>query len=271
MIAVRWRKRKTCLSHALLRLLALFFLLVGLGGCGGGAAVKDAASSRPADQPDLSLLGHTIQVGAFSRVENAVRLMKLLDSKGLDAYYYRHESGLYKVRFGNFPSSEAANRRARELQEAGVIAEFYIVDPSDFVVADRRHYRDGVLRAQLVKTARQFLGVPYKWGGSSADDGFDCSGLTMTVYKMNGLDMPRCSLAQFSRGQPVTGRRLKPGDLVFFATNGGRKATHVGIYIGDDSFIHAPEEGKNIQTASLTSSYFRSTYIGGRSYLPDES
>ena len=102
---------------------------------------------------------------------------------------------------------------------------------------------DAYLREELVRSARSFLGVPYLWGGASLDTGFDCSGLTMTVYQLCGLDLPRTSREQYLAGNPVELSTLEKGDLVFFAP-GGDKISHVGIYAGNGQFIHAPEKGK---------------------------
>jgi cell wall-associated NlpC family hydrolase len=245
-------------------------LLVLSAGCGGFS--RSFQIEAQADIPrepasDLALVGYTIQVGAFKNLDNAVRLMHKLDGLGLDAYYYRHSSGLFKVRFGDFGSKKAARMRALRLRNAKLIESYYIVDPADYAIAAMRHYNGMALRGDLVSTARKFIGIPYRWGGESAKTGFDCSGLTMTVYKMNGLNLPRNSRAQFQAGRSVAMDDLRPGDLVFFATNGGRRVTHVGIYAGDGRFIHAPRKGKTIRTASLANSYFRKYYVGARTYL----
>ena len=115
-------------------------------------------------------------------------------------------------------------------------------------------------------TAERFIGVPYRWGGESTVDGFDCSGLTMVVYQLNGLDLPRTSAEQWRAGRPVDRDEMNRGDLVFFATRGGR-VSHVGIYLGGDTFLHAPSRGNPIQTASLSSDYYRARYVGARAYF----
>lgn len=89
----------------------------------------------------------------------------------------------------------------------------------------------------------------------------------MMVYQLIGLDMPRVSRDQFRIGRTVSRAQLRPGDLVFFATDSSGQASHVGIYLGNDQFIHAPSRGKTVTLSSLSSSYFRKRYIGGRSYL----
>lgn len=123
------------------------------------------------------------------------------------------------------------------------------------------------LRRDLVETATRFIGVPYTRGGNSAEEGFDCSGLTMAVYHLNGLELPRESARQFKVGRYVERQGLQKGDLVFFAIDGGPKVSHVGLYIGNGKFIHAPRPGKTVRIARLDSVYFKKRYVGGRSYF----
>ncbi|MHB1015582.1 MAG: C40 family peptidase [Desulfurivibrionaceae bacterium] len=246
---------------------AMILMVLGLiPGC-GALRQGDSGLPRPASEKELAMLGHTIQVGAFAKLDNAVRLMRKLDALGLDAYYYRQASGLYKVRFGNYPSRKEAQARAAELRKAGVIDAFYVIAPGEFAATRFRHYQDGTLRKMLVSTAEGFLGIPYEWGGESAGTGFDCSGLAMTIYKLNGLDLPRNSMAQFQAGTPVRREDLAPGDLVFFATNGDSEVSHVGIYTGNGRFIHASKKGDAIRQSSLRNGYFDGCYVGARTYL----
>lgn len=244
----------------------LLVLMVSIPGC-GGLRQGDVVLPKVASEKKLALLGHTIQVGAFAKLDNAVRLMQKLDALGLDAYYYRHANGLYKVRFGDYPSRKEAMARAVQLRKAGVIEAFYLVAPGEFAVARYRQYQDGSLRKMLVSTAEGFIGIPYEWGGESVETGFDCSGLAMTIYKLNGLNLPRNSMAQFQAGSPVRREDLAPGDLVFFATNGNSEVSHVGIYTGNGKFIHAPKKGDTIRQSSLRNGYFDGCYVGARTYL----
>ena len=89
----------------------------------------------------------------------------------------------------------------------------------------------------------------------------------MTVYRLNGLELPRSARAQFGAGTPVSRSAARQGDLVFFATGRGGRVSHVGIYTGGGEFIHAPGRGKTIRTASLDSAYFRARYKGARRYF----
>lgn len=219
--------------------------------------------------PTVKRMGYSIQVGAFARVDNAVKLSKKLEGQGLNAFYFTHKSGLYKVRFGNYTSQAKASIEAQRLHDQGIIAEFYVVKPSDYPIA-----REGMiglegygLRNGIVSTAQTFIGLPYQWGSCTIGGPVDCSGLVMAVYQLNGLNVPRTSEEQYQCGIPVDKGDLKEGDLVFFSTNGDGRVSHVGIYIGDGRFIHAPGTGKTICTDSLSRTYFSERYIGGCTYL----
>lgn len=239
-------------------------------GCGGPALRPGPGpAAAPAKAPEkgaLPRLGYTIQAGAFANVENAARLTRSLQDRGIPATYFVARKGLYKVRFGNFPTREAARTRAEELRTAGTIEEFYVVAPEEYAVARREALGEAYLREEILRSARSFLGIPYLWGGTSVETGFDCSGLTMTVYQLNGLDLPRTSRDQFAAGAPVDRADLAKGDLIFFAPQ-GNKVSHVGIYAGDGQFIHAPGKGKRIRTDSLAKGFYSRSFIGARSYL----
>jgi cell wall-associated NlpC family hydrolase len=218
-------------------------------------------------KPPLELMKYTIQAGAFRKVENAVRLTEVLKDRGLDATYFLASDKFFKVRFGNFTTKEMARQKAESLKDAKVIKEFYIVQPEDYSVSRQKKYGTDYLREALVKSAKDFLGVPYLWGGQSVDDGFDCSGLTMTVYQLNGMNLPRHSMRQFDAGTSISKNDLQKGDLVFFAKKGTSRVSHVGIYIGDDKFIHASSQGKKIRIDCLSTDYFSKQFVGAKTYL----
>jgi peptidoglycan DL-endopeptidase CwlO len=109
----------------------------------------------------------------------------------------------------------------------------------------------------VVGIAMRYLGVPYVWGGSSPS-GFDCSGLVAYVYAQVGVSLPHYTGAQWNVGVPVSRSDLQPGDLVFFDGLG-----HVGIYIGGNSFIHAPHTGDVVRISSI-SGWYADTYVGAR-------
>jgi len=119
---------------------------------------------------------------------------------------------------------------------------------------------------RIVRTAKRYLGVRYKSGGTTPR-GFDCSGYVKYVYKKNGLSLPRTATQQFKAGKRVTLRRAKPGDLVFFHTSKRKTFSHVGIYLGNLKFIHAPRTGKKISFANINNRYWRKRYLGAVSYF----
>jgi hypothetical protein len=241
-------------------------LALTVWGC-GGRSTASWDDLEPAPQKQLPAMRHTIQVGAFSNMNNAVRFTGKLQTKGINAYHFRHESGLYKVRFGNYATQKDARNRADNLNALGMIEDYYIVGPKDFAALSWPTGDNEHLRNEIVRTAQQYIGVPYRWGGESPRTGFDCSGLTMVVYRLNGLDLPRSSGQQWQAGTPIRRGQLAKGDLVFFATSGGRRVSHVGIYAGNSKFLHAPGRGRNIRISSLSSTYYKSRYLGARSYL----
>lgn len=117
----------------------------------------------------------------------------------------------------------------------------------------------------VVSLARRFLGVPYRWGGTGPG-GFDCSGFLYAVFRRLGIELPRTSFEMFRFGRPVPRARLQPGDLVFFTTY-APGASHAGIYLGADQFIHASSAGGGVRIDPLTKPYYRSRYLGARRYF----
>ena len=111
-----------------------------------------------------------------------------------------------------------------------------------------------------VGIAERYLGTPYVWGGASPS-GFDCSGLVMYVYAQLGISLPHYTGSQWSVTQPISQSSAGPGDLVFFAGLG-----HVGIYIGNNEFIHAPHTGASVEIDSLTG-WYSSEYYGATRIL----
>lgn len=112
----------------------------------------------------------------------------------------------------------------------------------------------------VVEYAKKQLGKPYIWG-AEGPSGFDCSGLTKYVYKNFGFNLPHYTGSQIRMGFPISKEKLSPGDLIFFNTDG--PVSHVGIYIGNDKFIHAASSGK-VTMSDLYSSYYKSRFAGAR-------
>lgn len=119
----------------------------------------------------------------------------------------------------------------------------------------------------LLSRAMTLLGTPYRWGGSNPDSGFDCSGLVSYVFRTAlGIELPRVSrdMATLTNGQAIGDRAaLTAGDLVFFGRKGGR-IDHVGIYVGDGRFLHAPSTGKDVRVDSLVTGYWSNRFLSAR-------
>ena len=116
----------------------------------------------------------------------------------------------------------------------------------------------------LIRSAMGLLGVAYRWGGTSVRTGFDCSGFMQHIFrKAFAVNLPRTSAEQARVGTYVARSDLQPGDMVFFRTAGSR-ISHVGMYIGNDRFIHAPRTGKRIEITSLSNRYWSARYATAR-------
>src|SRR5882724_6484996 len=114
----------------------------------------------------------------------------------------------------------------------------------------------------VVALAKQHVGAPYRWGGSSPS-GFDCSGLVRYVYAQVGVDLPHNAAKQYELGAPVAREDLQPGDIVFFD-----RLRHNGIYIGDGRFIHARQTGKRVAVAGLDEAWYAERWVGARRIEP---
>ena len=147
-----------------------------------------------------------------------------------------------------------------------------VADPVAVVPVDATSERAGFLRkvhdraSSMVVSAMNFVGVRYQRGGVSAETGFDCSGFTRHVFEMSlGLVLPRRADEQAAAPGLVAVKRedLRPGDLVFFNTL-KRTFSHVGIYIGDNRFIHSPRPGESVRTENMGFAYWASRFTGAR-------
>ncbi|WP_079202336.1 C40 family peptidase [Pseudomonas sp. CC6-YY-74] len=125
---------------------------------------------------------------------------------------------------------------------------------------------------EVLFRALGLVGTPYRYGGNTPAGGFDCSGLIGYVYRdAAGVSLPRSTRELISMRAPAVGRNaLKSGDLVFFATSGGRQVSHAGIYVGDGRFVHAPSSGGTVRLDSLSNSYWQRTYLDAKRVFSPE-
>jgi cell wall-associated NlpC family hydrolase len=122
--------------------------------------------------------------------------------------------------------------------------------------------RTSKIAQQLTRSALRFIGVPYVFGGTSTS-GFDCSGYVQHVFASLGVSLPRTADAQYYAGSKINGQ-MKAGDLVFFQTY-APGPSHVGIYLGNNNFVHASSHG--VMVSSLSDSYWAARYIGAKRLL----
>jgi len=162
------------------------------------------------------------------------------------------------------PLSAALRHPVRALTLALVTCAAVFASP-DVAIADSPapNGPPGAAR-ELVSRALGLLGVPYKWGGNNPESGLDCSGLVRHVFAdAAGLVLPRRSIEMSRAGAPIGQAELQPGDLVFFNTL-RRTFSHVGIYIGEGRFVHAPSSGGKVRVERISGSYWASRFNGGR-------
>ena len=114
---------------------------------------------------------------------------------------------------------------------------------------------DGDLRSSIALLALSMLGVPYRYGGSNPSEGFDCSGLVHYAYTRHGQIVPRTSRAQFDEADKIPIEQAAAGDLLFFQDQAN--FSHVGIYLGDGRFVHAPSSGHTVSIAKMDEPFYR--------------
>lgn len=259
--------------------LVVLALLIATPGC--AAQRKETAG--------ISRVGYTIQVGAFAEVKNAERLTTKLQAKGIEAFYFKKDNGVYAVRFGDHQSRDAARRAAQKLVAEKLIGSYFIAAPNEPGIQrskgpeirtarpekpapappPRRLEEQkprGDMGAIAARTAERFVGIPYRWGGDTVVDGMDCSGFVRAVYNLCGVNIPRTSAEQFRVGQPVDKEELQDGDLVFFGASADT-INHVGIYVGGGRFVHAPRRGDDIKITSIDEKYFTERFVGAKRYF----
>jgi cell wall-associated NlpC family hydrolase len=119
----------------------------------------------------------------------------------------------------------------------------------------------------VAELAMDMIGTPYRYGGANPKQGFDCSGLVFYTFSQTGLSIPRTSQAQFKAARKISIEQADRGDLVFFQDQ--EKLSHVGIYLGDGRFVHAPASGRSVSVASLAEPYYQRHLVAVGRLLPD--
>ena len=122
------------------------------------------------------------------------------------------------------------------------------------------------VRGSIAQLALSMVGIPYRYGGAHPREGFDCSGLVYYSYTSNGHDVPRTSQAQFNAARKISLAQAAKGDLLFFQDQ--EKLSHVGIYLGEGRFVHAPSSGDSVRVASIDAPYYQRHLVAVGRLLP---
>ncbi len=155
------------------------------------------------------------------------------------------------------PTNNAADDIERYLAERGIVAQM-----------DQVRQSVGDTASDLVVNAMGFLGVPYRRGGTNAVTGFDCSGFVRSMFEQTvGRVLPRRASEQAAVTEKIDKQDLKPGDLVFFNTM-RQTFSHVGIYVGDNKFIHSPKPGQQVRLDDMRQAYWDRRFTGARRVSP---
>lgn len=205
-------------------------------------------------------------------------------SKGEKAYIIGIENGWYRVIFGKHvcyvrsdlldltevPYENRASSKSPKFYRSG---KSLGTEPSAEALngssASKPSTGSGsttkVTGSEIVSKAKQYLGVPYKYGGTTPS-GFDCSGFVYYVFRSLGINISRTQATMYAQGKAIKKSELQPGDLVFFQNTYKAGISHVGIYVGGGKFIHSPSSGKVVSYADLNSDYYISHYYGAVRY-----
>lgn len=210
---------------------------------------KKTLETRRAQLVQLQSIDNSLKLAKTTAL-NHVREREHLDS----SHQYTLESQLKETQ-----------AQIQEIIAETQAAEKQVSDPG--YVAQTESGFTNVNVNSLIHYAEQFIGLPYVWGGTTPNPGFDCSGYTQYVYTHFGVPLNRTSEEQFAQGISVSRSNLQPGDLVFFSTY-APGATHVGIYIGNGMMINSEDAGLII--TSMNISYWASRYIGARRVMNEQ-
>ena len=189
-----------------------------------------------------------------SALQNDANSLPVLQRRQLLLYTGLGAAALFLAGCGAAPRRVAV-RPASRAPRRSIIPELAAVHPLQL---DARQREEAVARAMMAVNA------PYRYGGNSLDTGFDCSGLVQYVFSgFAGQMLPRSTRQWAQASRPIDEGLLQRGDLVFFNTSGA-SFSHVGIYIGGRSFVHAPSSGKVVNTDSLDKTYYLTRFNGAR-------
>ena len=220
--------------------------------CRTTESLKGAVSSRPARMVGSVLIATALSVAMPAWSQQAPTPASNTASAPINA---------------TPPNSAATSLAANNDPVSRFLVEKGLIDTSPVIeLAQQMRSKASDMASQLVTSAMDFLGVRYRRGGESRESGFDCSGFTRHVFENSvGLILPRRASEQANSPDliPVNQSELKPGDLVFFNTL-KHTFSHVGIYVGDNKFIHSPRAGGSVRVEDIREAYWAKRFDGAR-------
>ena len=166
------------------------------------------------------------------------------------------------------PTSEIASSKKDAPRNSGITASRNAASAARHIsqLRDQNLISDeesSSTRLQLVEAGFKMIGIRYRRSGGSEKTGFDCSGLVKNLFSKFNIELPRTSREQFKQGEKIDRDKLAPGDLVFFSS-GGSHPTHVGVYIGNDKFLHAARKARKVIVSDLNKIWYTMRYLGAR-------
>ncbi len=175
--------------------------------------------------------------------------------------YKSIKDGKIVLKCGKVITQKGSKAKTLKKNKRKAVAQVTEIDCKDilFKTKNKKNSRN---TKGVIKTARGYLGVKYRYGGVTTK-GIDCSAFVQKVYKKHGKHLPRTSTQQASAGKHIDKKNLKTGDLVFFGAY-GRDIGHVGIYLGNNKFIHASSAAKKVTISNLDKKYYKKHYKGAR-------
>ncbi len=188
-------------------------------------------------------------------------------TKNTEVLILAEEDGWYKVKVNNITGYISkryiSNKKVEEVTSRASDTARQIAETEPAPVPSTT----GNTGSDVVAFAKQYLGYKYVYGGASPSTGFDCSGFTSYVYSNFGVSLSRSSSGQASNGTSISESQLEPGDLLIFNNRGNTSVGHVGIYMGNNQFIHAANPGTGVVTDSLSSSYYSQRFVDAKRVL----
>jgi cell wall-associated NlpC family hydrolase len=215
-------------------------------------AMKDIASQSDAIVKDVNSSGSNVvtSVNALDELPNSILNQKALEEDRIPERTADSKSN--KNFFATYLST-TQNLISKSVDFFNPISK-----DADSLIGKYKKAKDSILAQGM-----QYIGIKYKWGGTSEETGFDCSGLVRAVFQNSvGMTLPRTAMEMSKVGKKIPKMdNLKPGDLVFFNTM-RRKFSHVGIYLGDNKFLHSPRTGAEVRVEEMDASYWRKRFNG---------